>query len=86
MKPYKSDSVSKMDTYHIMLDLARRSDSTLYNKDGSQNVSALNRKHFWNGYNYGTKHDNLIPIKEGDYYCIWRAGVDFRREVSKREI
>lgn len=79
MKAYKSKIAIRMTQYNIMLELARDKTSTLYNKDGSQNMGASHRSTFWKGYNGTYKNrPNLAPHVSCISYCTYRAGIDFK--------
>ncbi len=90
MNRYKSNVPMKMKQYQVVLDLARDKSSTFYNSDGSQNRGASHRGHFWNGFNLGMHPVNsqgapftaVVPATNSMMYCVYRAGVDFKAEVT----
>ena len=87
MRKYKSNIRARMKQYNTMLELARDPDSTFYNTDGSHNRGASHRGVFWNGYEYGmdTKFTNLVPPTNSLMHCVYRAGMDFKQEVTNAE-
>lgn len=82
MKKYKSRSAARMNQYHVMMDLARDKESSLYLPDGSHNRNASHRTQFWNGYAYG-HIARMHPAKNSISYPIFRAGMDYKTETMK---
>lgn len=83
MIKYKSRSTRKTKQYNVMLTLAAIPTSSLYNPDGTHNRAASHRAHFWNGFEHGTKYPHLVPSTHSLAYCVWRAGVDFKSEITQ---